>query len=128
MKKAFIGSMMFLAVCVIAVTVVYAASTSFDLYNVGDKVDIESDAKLEGTIALKAVHYDQYYDGELAYSLTKHGLFGDSFVGREHKSTYNSTVDVAYFYNCSKAKYKGTLLLNKEDTSRSKIYGYFSFD
>ncbi len=126
MKKVIIGVMAFLAVCTIAVTSVYA-SERFDFNNAGDKKDIESDGKLSGTIGLKAIHYDKYYNGELAYSLVKHGLFGDSFVGRQQKSTYDSTVSVAYFDNCSNAKYRGTLLLNKKDPTRSLVYGYFSF-
>lgn len=105
-----------------------SASVSYSFASVGENVSEESSSKMSGTINLKAVHYSQYYNGQLAYTLSKKSLFGYSAVSRQQISTYNKTVDVAYWTDCSNAYYKGTLLLNVSDSSFSTIYGSFSIN
>lgn len=102
------------------------SSVGYDFYSVGQYTEEETSSKKSGTISLKAVHYSQYYNGQLAYTLSKKVLLGYSIVSRQQIDTYGKTVDVAYWYNCANAKYKGTLLLNIADSNYSKIYGTFS--
>lgn len=127
MKKVIIGVVAFLVVCTIA-----SASTfdtkGFRFSVAGDKQEIESSKKISGTIFLRSEYSNNQYDGELAFSLIKHGLFNDSLVGRQQKSTKGFTIRTADFSKCSTAKYEGTLLLNKADSWWTAISGDFMFE
>lgn len=103
------------------------ASVSFRFYNTGDSKQYDSDSKMSGTIGVKAVHYSQYYDGKLEYTLKKKWLLGYSKVGSSQtKSTYGTTTDIAYWSGCSNAKYRGIIELTKADSNYSNIYGNLS--
>lgn len=100
MKKVIIGVVAFLVVCTIASARTFD-SKGFRFSVAGDKQEIESSEKISGTIFLRSEYSNNQYDGELAFSLIKHGLFGDSLVDRQQKSTKGSTVRTAEFAKCS---------------------------
>lgn len=109
----------------VSVAVVFA-SVSYKFTSVGQSVDEVSSSKLSGNVSLRATH-DKYYNGQLAFSLSKKTLLGYSFISRQQVNTYNKTLEVVSWSNCSNANYKGTLLLNVADSNYSQISGTFSF-
>ncbi len=123
-KKVFLFSTLALSFLML-ISVVYAADYNF--YNVGDSYEMDTYSKLEGTVGIKAVHYSQLYNGELEYTLKKKVILFDVNVGKSQKiSTYNRTVDIAYWDNCSNSNYKGRVELTKKDSNFSYLYGYLS--
>ncbi len=121
-KKSIILSL----VIMFSLTTIVYASTKFTFINVGDSVTETSSSKMKGKISLRASHYPQNYNGQLAYTLSKKSLVGYSVISRQQISTYKKTIDVAIWTDCSNAYYKGTLLLNDDDYTLDNLSGTFS--